>query len=63
MYIYTAADYIGELNLMALERRIIIRELSKTQRMNKAAELLRFTSDGLRNKMKAHSIKTSEWQR
>jgi len=63
MYIYTPEDYIGELNLIALERRIIIRELLKTQRMNKAADLLKFTSDGLRNKLRAHSINKHEWQR
>lgn len=63
IYIFQPEDYEGELNLNALERRIIIRELKKTQRFNKAVALLGFTTRSLERKLKAHQIKDEEWKK
>lgn len=62
VYIFQPQDYVGELNLNALERRIIVRELKKTQRMNKASELLGFSTRSLDRKIKGHQIKEEEWK-
>lgn len=62
IYIFQPEDYEGELNLIALERRIIIRELKRTQRFNKAVVLLGFTTRSLERKLKAHQIKDEEWK-
>ena len=44
IYVFKPEDYEGELNLNALERRIIIRELKRTKKMIKAVELLGFSA-------------------
>ena len=62
IYVFQPEDYEGELNLNALERRIIIRELKRTQRFNKAVALLGFTTRSLERKLKAHQIKDEEWK-
>lgn len=62
VYIFQPKDYEGELNLNALERRIIIRELKKTQRLNKAFVLLGFSLRSLLRKVEAHQIKDEEWK-
>jgi hypothetical protein len=61
--IYTDADYVGELNLLKLERRIIVRELSRTQMISRSAKLLKFSERGLYLKILSHQIKKSEWKR
>lgn len=61
-YVLQPADYIGELNLNAMERRIIIRELKKTQDLDKALILLKFSLRTMFRKILAHQIKKSEWQ-
>lgn len=63
IYIFQPEDYEGELNLNALERRIIVRELKRTQRFNKAVVLLGFTTRSLERKLKAHQIKDEEWKK
>lgn len=60
--IYTDNDYVGELNLLKLERRIIVRELVKTQMISRSAKLLKFSAVGLSLKMINHQIKKSEWK-
>ena len=51
IYVFQPEDYQGELNLNALERRIIVRELKRTQRFNKAVALLGFTTKSLERKL------------
>ena len=62
IYVFKPEDYEGELNLNALERRIIIRELKRTQKMIKAVELLGFSARSLDRKIDAHQIKKEEWK-
>ncbi len=62
IYVFQPEDYQGELNLNALERRIIVRELKRTQRFNKAVALLGFTTKSLERKLVAHQIKEEEWK-
>lgn len=62
MHIFQPEDYIGEFNLNALERRIIVRELTKTQMLTKASVLLKFSERTIDNKIKAHRIEKSEWK-
>ena len=57
IYVFQPQDYQGELNLNAMERRIIIRELKKTQRQNLAVALLGFSDRTMDRKIKAHQIK------
>lgn len=50
------------LNLINLERRIIIRELKKTQYCRDAAKLLKFSTRTLSRKINDHNIKREEWK-
>lgn len=59
--IYKPEQYIGELNLLALERRIIIRELKKTQSREETAKLIRCSLRGLADKIHQHQILLKEW--
>jgi len=63
VHIFTPEEYEGELNLNALERRIVVRELQRTQRLTSAAVLLRFSERSMDRKIKAHQIKDSEWKK
>ena len=60
--IYTPEEYIGELNLIALERRILIRELIKTQTHKGASELMKCSDRAIADKLYSHQIKESEWK-
>lgn len=60
--IFTEADYTGEFNLLALERRILIRELKKTQCQYKAAKLIKCSDRAVGDKILAHKISPSEWK-
>ena len=62
VYKFKKKDYIGELNLNALERRIIVRELKKTQQIKGAIILLNFSERGLSRKIEAHQITKDEWK-
>ena len=61
-YVYKPEDYIGELNLAAMERRIIIRELTKAQGHEKASVSLNLSLRTVFRKLLSHQIKDSEWK-
>ena len=60
---YSEKDYEGEFNLLKMERRIIVRDLSTAQNIKEASKILKFSDRGLYIKMAAHQIKREEWKR
>lgn len=56
-------NYTAPLSLHLMERRIIIRELRKTQLCKDAAELLGFNKRTLTRKIIMYNIKREEWKK
>ncbi len=63
IYVYKEEDYQGEFNLISLEKRIMVRELTKTQYAKRAAVLLNFSERSMERKMKAHQIQLKDWKK
>lgn len=63
--IYKESDYnTGKFNLLAMEKRIIIKALKKTKgNKREAAKLLEITERNIHDKVKQHSIKVSLYKK
>lgn len=60
--VYREEEYKGEFNLVALERRILVRELKKTQSQTAAADLIKCSARAIADKIYSHQIQDSEWK-
>jgi DNA-binding NtrC family response regulator len=63
--IYRESDYnTGELNLLTMEKRVIIKALKKTKgNKTEAANLLQINVKSIHNKVKQHSINVNLYRK